>query len=136
MKSQTATTQEQKKPCKFVYHKKLGFPDSLIPSNKLYRLIYTTHALDRREVKYGGLENLPKSVTVSYSTIVEAHTNDNIFIKKAVVRIKFNTTEDIILVLEIPKSNRFARVITFYINKKEDSHQTLNINRYNTPQAA
>jgi hypothetical protein len=122
----------------YVYHKEIGFPSTLTIPDLVTKLHYTKHALDRRtrENKYQNLKVLPGLLRIHKHNVIEVHTIDNVNVKKAVVRTKYDKFQDIVLVLELFPGKTYARVITFYLNKKHDSHKTLNRERYNKPMAA
>jgi hypothetical protein len=116
------------------YHKDVGFPDTLIFPDALVCLTYTKHALYRRqrEEQKMKLKVLPSVVRVKKDNIIEVHTEDDVNCKKVVVRISYDYSRDIVLVLELVPDD-CAKVITFWLNLKKDLHENFNKEKYDIP---
>lgn len=117
------------------YHKKVYFPLGSGTAlhkftNKLNAMQwkYTSHSLDN--LKYRSIDNRDillfiKDLVLDFSDIFEFYAQDNEVIK-ACYRIYYNDDIDIILVLSNDK-----KIITIYLNEKDDLHYTLKENQYN-----
>jgi hypothetical protein len=120
--------------CKFVYHKTVGFPDTIIIPNRIFNLGYTNHARNRAKQRVkGAFAVLPTFVRLTNENLIEIHTDDNKFIKKAVVKLHYDKTRDIVLVLDIKFPQKKAVVVTLYYNLKNHSFDTLDKTKYNKP---
>ncbi len=119
--------------CKFMYHRTVGFPKDIIIPNRIFHLGYTTHAKDRAKERVNGLMLLPSLVRLTPENLIEIHTDDNKYIKKAVVKLSYDKKRDIILVLEIKYQLKKAVVITLYYNYKKHSFDTLDKTKYTKP---
>lgn len=116
------------------YHKDIGFPATLVFPDQLVNLTYTKHALDRRQRDEAKLKLkvLPSIVRLNKKNIFEVHTDDNLVCTKVLVRIEYDYSRDITLVLELLPEDK-ARVITFWLNLKKDKHENFNKERYDIP---
>jgi len=121
------------KDCKYVYHKTVGFPKDIVIPDRIFDLGYTTHARGRARQRVNGLMVLPTFVRITKENLIEIHTDDNKFIKKAVVKLNYDKKRDIVLVMEIQYSKKKAVVITLYYNNKNHSFDTLDKTKYNKP---
>lgn len=122
------------KDCKYIYHKTVGFPKDIVIPNRIFNLGYTTHAQNRAKERVNGLMLLPTFVRMTPENLIEIHTDDNKYIKKAVVKLHYDKKRDIILVMEIQYEKKKAVVITLYYNKKNHSFDTLDKTKYNKPE--
>lgn len=109
-----------------MYHREVGFPDSLLIPDLKVKLKYCDHTLEKN------LKILPKYIRINKTNIFEVSTFDDIKIKKALVRINYDEKRDMVLVLQI-LSKAWARVITVWLNKKQDKHYTLDKTKYKIP---
>jgi hypothetical protein len=117
------------------YHKDIGFPDTIIfPDDKLVTLSYTKHALDRRkrDEKKMQLKILPSVVRLKKDNVFEVNTEDDINLIKVSVRVPYDYNRDITLVLELLSGDR-AKVITFWLNHRNDKHENFSREKYSTP---
>lgn len=114
-----------------VYHKNIGFPKTLVIPDVILSLTYTKHAKERKDESYN-LMVVPSVVRLQPSNVIEVHTEDNINIKKTLIRIKYTQTQDMILVLEPLFDQQAAKVITLWVNNKKDHHKSLK-KQYDTP---
>jgi len=119
---------------KFIYHKTIGFPETIVVPDNIFNLGYTTHAKERAKQRVNGLMLVPTFVRMTDANLIEVHTDDNKVIKKAVVKLHYDKKRDIILVMEIQYERRKAVVITLYYNKKNHSFDTLDKTKYNVPE--
>lgn len=117
--------------CLFIYHRSIGFPKNIVIPNRMFHLEYTTHAKQRAAERISGLMVLPTVVRLTDSNLIEIHSDDNRFIKKAIVRINYNKYKDLILVLDIHFELFKAAVITLYYNNRNQSFESLDKTRYN-----
>lgn len=114
-----------------LYHRKIGFPDTLkIPSVTL-QLGYTTHARQRKDKDYNLLV-VPTIVKIVPKNVIEIDTEDDININKMLIRIQYTKSQDMILVLNPNFKKRTASVITLWVNDKRDHHSN-NKKEYSIP---
>jgi hypothetical protein len=116
-----------------IYHKDIGFPASLVIPEVLLDLRYTRHAEERKNRDDYKLLVVPTVIRITKQNIVEAVTEDNATLKKATIRVEFDRTRDIVLVLEPLFNVTKAKVVTFWLNNKRDTHQTLDKRKYTKP---
>lgn len=120
--------------CKYLYHKTIGFPESIIIPNRIFNLGYTNHARNRAKERMKGVFRvLPTFVRLTPENLIEIHTDDNRYIKKAVVKLHYDTNRDIILVLDIKYPQKKAVVVTLYYNAKNHSFETLDKSKFTKP---
>jgi len=110
------------------YHKKVGFPEA--DKEKLKALntylngqkwSFSEHCLENVEYRAIDLENLLKYIsglTLASADIFEYYSLDGEFVKIC-YRVKYEIY-DFILVL-----TPFKKIVTIYINEKDDNHITL-----------
>lgn len=117
-----------------VYHREVGFPESLVIPNLFVHLKYTNHAIKRkaRRTPLTNVNIYPTVARINKDTIYEIHSPDDIKCKKVLIRINYDDRKDMILVLEI-LSKKYARVVTFWINEKTDQHPALDLTKYTKP---
>jgi len=116
------------------YHIKLGFEAGHISQLKELTeqlnnrdFSYSEHCLDNLKYRFIDLKGILlfiKGIELDYSQIFEFYTEQNII--KVCYRISYNQYQDLILVLTTDK-----KIITVYINSKNDLHYTLKTNLYN-----
>lgn len=108
------------------YHRKIYFPDvdklrelNNKLNNKAWR--YSVHALENIKYRISNMEDLLhfiKDIQLEENQIFEYYKLSNI--EKVCYRIAYDNTFDIVLVLNNQKS-----IITIYLNNKDDNHDTL-----------
>jgi hypothetical protein len=118
-------------PSAFIYHRDIGFPESLKVNQGFYKLRYTNHARERQAKKYDGLKVLPSVVNITDKNVVEVHSNDKTTANKLLVRIHYDRTRDIVLALQ--PFDGYCKVITFWLNNKKDQHLNLDKTKYTHP---
>lgn len=111
------------------YHKDISFPtdhqEQLKGVNAIFNngdsFIKTTHGIDRLD-RFRLIEVLTflSSVRFSVKDIFEYYINEHNIITKVCYRLKYNDSEDLIIVL-----GREKTMITMYLNNTSDSHSTL-----------
>lgn len=117
--------------CNFIYHRGIGFPKTINLSQGFTFLRYTKHAAERQALKYDGLKVLPSTVNINWGNVVEIHTDDNVNVKKLLLRINYDKYRDMVLAIQVlPK---YAKVITFWLNDKKDKHTHLDKTKYTHP---
>lgn len=119
--------------CKYIYHKTVGFPKSIVIPDRIFHLGYTNHAKERARDRVKGVMVLPSIVRLTRENLIEIHTDDNKFIKKAVVKLCYDKKRDIVLAMEIRYQEKKAVVITLYYNKKNHSFETLDKTKFTIP---
>lgn len=118
-------------PSEFIYHREVGFPESLQVKYGFYKLRYTRHARERQAKKYEGLKVLPSLINILKENVVEVHSNDKVTANKLLVRIHYDRTRDIVLALQ--PFEDYCKVITFWLNNKKDQHLNLDKTKYTQP---
>ena len=118
-----------------LYHKEIGFPNTLVIPEMCLKLEYTKHALERT-TKTSVPITKPSSALILIKDIVEVETKDDKTPIKIVLRTKYNNIYDLVLVLQPNYSTGYARVITLWLNDFRDTHKTLNKNLYDTPKVS
>ena len=109
------------------YHKKIYFPDIkklqvLNDKLNMYNWQYSKHAIDNlqyRSIDINAILMFIKNIKLKYDNIFEYYVKDDNIIKVC-YRINFNNYTDLILVL-----NKYKKIITIYLNNKDDKHYTL-----------
>lgn len=116
------------------YHKDIGFPESLIiPKDIILKLRYTNHAKERMERDNYKLIVIPSVVKLTTDNVIEAYTEDNINLKKILIRVSYDRNRDIVLVLQPEFKKSGAKVITFWLNNKKDNHSSTDKTKYTKP---
>jgi hypothetical protein len=112
------------------YHKDIGFPETLIFPDSIWKLIYTDHALIKGEkiYFYDWIHDIRK---IKKETIIEVVTDDNKLVLEVVIRLPYQTGYDVSLALDIV--GKTAIVKTLWLNRKKDTHQTLDKTIYDIP---
>jgi len=115
------------------YHKKVGFPEA--DKDRLEALntylngqkwSFSEHCLENVQYRAIDLENLLKYIsglTLDSADIFEYYSSDDEIIKIC-YRVKYELY-DVILVL-----NQYKKIVTIYINEKDDNHITLDKTLY------
>lgn len=119
-----------------LYHKTLFMPDSVnFYCGPRYRLHYTRHAqLECLHDKLGVIDKPPKNITFSREQVIEIAVEkspSHAFISKIVVRVPYENTRDLILVV-FPEGTRadLMHVGTCWTNADHDDHATLDKSKY------
>jgi hypothetical protein len=116
-----------------IYHKEIGFPPTLKFPQQKVQLYYTQHSVYQRDDKYRDCE-VPAMTHIQQKRVVEVETFDNTIIKKLVVRINYDDTYHMVLVLAPLNENWLeAKVITFWLNRMTDLHPSLDKTKYSIP---
>jgi len=117
-----------------LYHKDIFLPVSVLHLDfgASYRLAYSRHAmLEALRDKLGTVTRPPKWVDFSDAQVIEAEITDDTDITKLVVRLPYDNTRDIILVLRNFHDGA-AIVVTLWTNVITDTHSTLDRSKYAT----
>lgn len=119
------------------YHKKVYIPDNIKSklepfTDRLNSLNwqYSRHCIDNLKYRCYNIKDILsfiKNLKLNYKSIFEVYADDNNKIKKVCYRVEYKSF-DIILVI-----NKNKKIITIYINTKNDKHITLNKNLYVRP---
>lgn len=117
-----------------IYHRNIGFPPGLLMQHDIVlNLGYTTHAKSRMYREEFKILVLPTVVKVTPNNIVEIYTDDGKTIKKLLMRIPYDYSRDLVLVIEPIFKKEKAKVITFWVNHKKDQHPGLDMSKYTVP---
>lgn len=110
-----------------LYHRELGFPDTLIIHKSYSRLLnYSLHAIKSAKEDRYEIINLPNLVTFSKDNIIEIETVDNIKADKVLIRIPYSEDFDLCVVILLENS----LVKTVWLNSVNDKHITLVREKY------
>jgi hypothetical protein len=101
--------------------KSVKFPEVNV-KDVYVQLNYTNHAIEKSEIRN---IDLPKSVNLANWEIIEVTVLRN-EITKIVVRKPYNHTHDLAIVIILED----LIVPTVWLNHKNDTHKTLNLNNY------
>lgn len=109
-----------------LFHKEVGFPDIDLPDKK-YSLKLTHHVVQKSEER--GID-LPQEVNFKNWKIFEIETTENGKVTKVCGRKSYNSRKDISIVVA---TNSELTLVTAWLNRKEDDHETLNRDKYDDP---
>jgi hypothetical protein len=126
------------------YHAAIGFPDGFTPVSGRMSLRYTSHVQDRAQThRYGPFE-LPDAITITedmynrdpFEAAGPQHTKPHVFeihvengvAKKANVRYMCDDEFDQIAVV-----GHDGTLITAWLNRRNDTHDTLDTSKYVSP---
>lgn len=128
----TETTREGDPVVKF--HKELGFPANYTPPSGVRPVVYSQHAKDESADQYGSIPQLSR-VNLDAMELIELKVNANTKqVYRFLYRGELDDDNDICLVLQpIPNSGGKMRVVTNWINQKNDAHRTLRKEEYVIP---
>lgn len=111
-----------------LYHKQLGFPKSVRLTGGLFRLVWTDHAIRAAQSdRYGEIIRVTH-ISFCPTKVFELEIDDQGTITKLAYRSHHCERYDICYVL-VPIGNQM-RVKTVWLNDKNDTHKTLNENKY------
>jgi hypothetical protein len=117
-----------------IYHRDIGFPESLIvPYDTVLELRFTNHAKERMVRDEYKVIVLPTLVKLTQTNIIELYTENNTDIKKILMRVAYDYSRDIVLVIEPLFNKGAAKVVTFWLNHKKDHHKALDMTKYAKP---
>jgi len=116
----------------FIYHTAIGWPDTIIIPERTFKLKYSKHS-EVRAIERGKVRDLPTEIKLTKNNIIEIHTDNNKYIRKVVIKEKYNKKKNLILVLKLKYKTKRAIVMTVYYNDRNDSYQKLNKRKYNKP---
>ena len=115
-----------------LYHKEIGLPTSVNAfQGKSYVFRFGRHAIDACHTDRYGIIKPPVRLTLNIKDVIEVETNPYGIPVKFVVRQPYDQLNDIIIVF-IPDGDE-AFVKTFWLNRKDDTHATLNKAMYQKP---
>lgn len=117
------------------YCPKLGIPSDLQTRFGTFLLKYTDHAIraawgDRYSHVCDVAKDLPKVLDTNKAEVFEVATDETGTVTEKVgYRIPFNDEFDLNMVV-VP---RWRRVVTCWLNDKNDQHKTLDLSKYDIP---
>ena len=111
------------------YHKNIGFPKSIVIPKKKLLLVYTHHAIEK--YKNGDIYPIVTHLKIELKDVIEVRTKDNVKCTSLLVRKKLDKRRD--LTLSIKPFEKYAVVITVWVNNKKDKHKTLDRSKYDLP---
>lgn len=117
------------------YHKDVHFPDRDIDKlelftsriNSIKAFTFSKHCLNNiihRILDVEQILQLIKGLTFNSKNIFEYYKEKG-YIEKVCYRVNYNKYQDIIIVM-----NKFKKIITIYVNGKEDTHRNLDKTLY------
>lgn len=117
-----------------IYHRDIGFPASLlIPQDIVLNMGLTNHAKERLTRDDYKILVMPTVIKLTCNNIVEMYTEDDINVLKLLIRVPYDYTRDIVLVIQPNFKTSRAKVITFWLNHKKDQHPSLDMTKYAKP---
>ena len=114
-----------------LYHRDIGFPKWLKMKPVTVSLTYGSHSREEALSDRYGVINLPKRITIRPEEIFEIEMVNNKPVKIA-LRTHHDVLNDIIIVLNT--KDNFVK--TVWLNRKTDTHKTLDRTKYKNPIAA
>lgn len=117
------------------FHRDLGFPPGFTPPSGSRKVAYSQHATDEAQKdRYGAIPQL-SSVNLDQMELVELKVNARTKqVYRFLYRAELDDENDICLVLQ-PEGNGRMRVITNWINRRDDVHRSLREEEYVRPRA-
>jgi len=109
-----------------LYHKDLGNFPTLNVANVDVTPRYTLHAHNAAETDRYGIIELPATINLSKSTIIEIEVGAHETIEKVVARMDYDDEFDLCMAI-IPDG---LVVKTVWLNCKDDEHFTLDSSKY------
>ncbi len=103
-----------------LYHKDKGLPEY---RKGRFQLIYTKHA--ERTATERKIKRLPKWIVIDDTNVIEIEIGEFI---KYLVRIPYSPRKDILIAFVL--QTKYGIVKTVWLNKKEDHHLSLNMEKY------
>jgi hypothetical protein len=117
-----------------IYHREFGFPESLlVPYDTIMNLGFTNHAKERMTRDNYKIIVMPTVVKLTKENIVEMYTEDKKNVLKILMRVPYDYSRDIVLVIQPDFQKGKAKVITFWLNHKKDQHPGLDMTKYAKP---
>lgn len=117
-----------------IYHREIGFPESLlVPYDIVLNLGFTNHAKERMIRDEYKIIVLPTVVKLTKENIVEMYTEDKKTLVKVLMRVPYDYSRDIVLVIQPDFTKNKGKVITFWLNHKKDQHPALDMTKYTKP---
>lgn len=110
-----------------LYHYTLGFPPKFNPNVGTIRLEYSVHAQAASQTDRYGAINPPATLKTGSALCIEVGLLDGA-VQKLVYRMPYNDALDLCLVVA-PRKGYF-KVITMWLNSKNDLHSSLNKAKY------
>lgn len=107
-----------------LYHADLGIPQHINLEFACY-LNYTLHAREAAKSDRYGPINLPTVFDTRNATLIEVGV-ENGSVVKAMYRQHYDNRHDLCLVINL-KANK---VVTVWLNEKNDNHKTLDASKY------
>lgn len=104
-----------------LYHKDKGLPEY---RKGRFQLIYTKHA--EKTAKERKIKKLPQWVVIDDTNVIEIELEDNFV--KYLIRIPYSPLKDILIAFVL--QTKYGIVKTCWLNKKEDHHKSLNMDKY------
>jgi len=115
-----------------LYHFQVGFPkgveNNLKKIGKISNVEYLFHAKKAAMNDRYGIIDLPKTLNLSTSKIIEVEVLNN-RVTKIVFRTHYDVKFDLVVVMNLPDLS----VRTVWLNSKTDKHRTLDRSKYDKP---
>lgn len=116
---------------KGLYHYQLGLPKVQLPQG-VALLEYTGHAKRAANDDRYGVITLPVALDTSAAKVIEVEVDGNA-VTKVLYRVSYDHKHDLCLAV-IPRRYGAWLVKTVWLNRKDDTHRTLDEKRYTRPQ--
>jgi hypothetical protein len=108
-----------------VYHKAVWMPENLKRLAFTIKPKLTKHAKREAATDKLGYIRLPNSIRVDHCNIIEVYTNNQGQIEKLLIRQPHDALNDACLIIKPD-----GLIITCWLNRRTDSHKTLDTTRY------
>jgi hypothetical protein len=117
-----------------IYHRSIGFPDSLIIPRKKLELKYSYHALARVKQRTKKKKLPLKSIMLTFKKLVEVWTTaNNKNIQLCTFKTSFKDKNDVIFVIKPNFKKSTAKVITIWLDRSDQDYRNINKSKYDTP---
>lgn len=116
-----------------LYHRDIFLPAKAVDiATGVYVLMLTNHAMSAcRNDRYGDIVP-PKHLQVNKGNIIELEVNDYGNPIKVVCRLPYDNRNDICIVAAMERNCLSVRCKTLWLNRKDDTHRTLDRSKYLT----
>ena len=109
-----------------LYHKDLGLPTMWKTDWGVLGLKYSKHAQQAAEDDRYGFIDLPRRLDTSRAEVIEIELDEDECLDKILYRTRYNAEYDICIAVR-PLTRE---VKTVWLNKRNDTHQTLDLTKY------
>lgn len=127
-----------RRPAEVTYHRDIGLPSNITVPQREILCAYTDHAeRERYKDRYSFIPKLER-VDLRECQIIEVTVSEN-RVSKILVRVPHPTSaqDDIVMVLRPGATKKHPwTVVTNWVNRRDDAHNTLDRSKYADPRVA